>query len=207
MLDYGVSNVHSATKAFVYCGADVLVTEDPHEVRRADALVLPGVGSFGAGMDGLRARGLIEAVREAAAAEKAMLGICLGAQLLLSRGFEFGEHEGLGIIPGDVMPFPELEKNAKIPHIGWSQLDEPASGSWNGTILDGMRNPPVYFVHSFITEPANQQATLASTSYGGHTFSSVIHHGSIYGLQFHPEKSGEVGLAIIRNFIKYITAL
>lgn len=206
ILDYGVSNVHSAAKAFAYCGAEALVTEDAREVARADALVLPGVGSFGAGMAGLRTRGLVEAVYAAAAAGKPILGICLGAQLLLSRGFEFGEHEGLGIIQGIVAPFPKLTEGAKIPHIGWGALEEPRRDAWDDTILTGLKNPLVYFVHSFVTKPTDPDSSLATTEYGGYTFSSVIRQGPVYGLQFHPEKSGEVGLAIICNFIKRITA-
>ncbi|MDD4319293.1 MAG: imidazole glycerol phosphate synthase subunit HisH [Candidatus Peribacteraceae bacterium] len=201
IVDFGVGNLHSALKALRLFCDDASTSEDPAELRSADALVLPGVGSFRAGMHGLQVRGLGDVVREAAEAGKPILGICLGAQLLLSEGQEFGRCEGLGIIPGEVVPFPPLADGCKVPHMGWSPVDVPDAVSREGTILEA--TPPgadMYFVHSFLLRPQDHVHTLAVTSYGGHTFASVIRKGNVYGCQFHPEKSGAEGLRLLERF-------
>lgn len=185
IVDYGVGNIHSAMKGLKLFVDDVALTEDPSEIRAADALVLPGQGSFEAGMRGLRVRGLIGEVKAFAAAGKPILGICLGAQILLDRGFEFGDWEGLGIIPGTVVHFPPLQ-NAKTPHMGWSAI-EPSGAE-------------MYFIHSYILQPTDPAHVLATTVHGGVRFASVIGKGKVLGCQFHPEKSGKDGLEILRNF-------
>ncbi len=201
IVDYGVGNIHSALKAFRLYADNVVLSEDPEVVRGADKIVLPGVGSFGAGMEGLKVRGLVDAVREKAKAGTPVLGICLGAQLLMTTGHEFGTFAGLDLIPGEVVPFPPLD-GAKTPHMGWDTLQVPAGVEWKGTILDGLPgDSQAYFVHSYIFQPAGQASVLATTEYGGCIFPSVIRSGTIYGCQFHPEKSAEHGLRIIKNFI------
>ena len=201
IVDYGVGNIHSAMKALRRFADDVVLSEDPAELRSADALVLPGQGSFEAGMTGLNVRGLLREVKDAARAGKPVLGICLGAQLLLDRGFEFGEWEGLGILPGNVVHFPRLAEGAKTPHMGWSGI-EPGAAAWTGTALDGL-SPGVemYFIHSYILEPRDRAHILATTVHGGHRFASVIGRGNVIGCQFHPEKSATAGLQIIGNFV------
>lgn len=205
IIDYGVGNLHSSRRAFRHVGVDAVISEDPEVVNKADAIVLPGVGSFEAGMRGLALRGLIPAVREAASKRKPVLGICLGAQLLLEKGFEFGEHDGLGIIKGKAIRFPEKDMHEKVPHIGWNKVLEGEGSKWKGTIFESLTPSfEAYFVHSYILLPSNQRESVGVTDYGGYRFSSAIKSDTIYGCQFHPEKSGTVGLEIIRNFIQSI---
>lgn len=202
IVDYGVGNIHSAMKGLKRFTENVVLSEDPEVIRNASALVLPGQGAFQTGMDGLKVRGLLNIVKEAGAAGKPILGICLGAQLLLSKGFEFGEHEGLGFMPGSVIHFPTLEPGTKIPHMGWSSINEASPGKWKSTALEGLRNEAeMYFIHSYILQPTNPAHILATTTYGGLTFPSVIGTGNIIGCQFHPEKSGEEGLGIVGRFV------
>lgn len=205
IINYGVGNLYSAFKGCKRFADDVLLTEDAEELRRADALVLPGQGAFEAGMEGLRVRGLLNIVKDFAAAGKPVLGICLGAQILLSKGYEFGEWEGLGIIPGDVVHFPELKPGTVIPHMGWNSLEEARPGAWKKTALEGIPSESeMYFIHSYILRPSTPSDILAETEYGGCRFASVIGRGNVIGCQFHPEKSGPVGLRIVENFVNRI---
>lgn len=202
ILDYGVGNIYSAAKGMKRFSPGVTVSDDPLEVRAADALVLPGQGSFEAGMRGLRVRGLIDEVKNAADAGKPILGICLGAQLLLERGYEFGDREGLGLIPGEAVHFPALTGGIKVPHMGWNSIEEAEPGRWTGTALQGIPGgAEMYFIHSYILNPLHPQDILATTEYGGARFASVIGRGRILGCQFHPEKSADAGLRIIENFV------
>lgn len=191
IVDYGVGNLWSLRKAFLHCGAAPVISEDASALQHADALVLPGVGSFEAGMRGLGVRGLVSAVKDFGQMGKPILGICLGAQLLLSRGYEFGAHEGLGLIGGEVVLLSPC--NEKIPHIGWNSVSE------------GTRKYDAYFVHSYILQPDNHADVFGVTEYGGRTFCSVMKRGSICGVQFHPEKSGPAGLQIIQQFISLVS--
>ncbi len=201
VVDYGVGNLGSVVKALTFLGAEVTVSEDPEVVAASPALILPGVGSFPAGMDGLKARGLVEVLKTNAASGKPMLGICLGAQLMLERGYEFEEREGLGLIRGTVVAFPE--GSLRVPHIGWNTLQR--SSPWEGTILEGLgESDEVYFVHSFLLQPTDPLDTLSTTVYNDHCFVSPIRRGNISGCQFHPEKSGEAGLSVISNFLKML---
>ena len=212
MIDYGASNIRSAQKAFEFIGATVELTEDPEVVRRADKLVLPGVGAFGSGMAGLNRRDLPAAIHEAVQRGVPFLGICVGMQLMFSEGHEMGVHRGLDLLAGKVVRFPEKLsmvnspirnpkseiRNLKIPHMGWNQL-EPA---WENPLLAGVTmGDYAYFVHSYYCDPDDATAVLAWTDYGL-PFASVVAQDNLYGLQFHPEKSQSVGLRILQNFVE-----
>lgn len=203
MIDYGASNIRSAQKAFEHIGADVVLTEDPEVVRKADKLVLPGVGAFGSGMAGLHQRHLPEAIHEAVQRGVPFLGICVGMQLMFTEGHEMGIHQGLGLIPGKVTRFPLhhssfLIPNLKVPHMGWNQL-EPA---WEHPLMAGVKaGDYAYFVHSYYCDPAAATAVLAWTDYG-FPFASVVAQDNVCGLQFHPEKSQSIGLRILQNFVQ-----
>lgn len=205
IVDYGVGNIHSALKAFRRFAPEARVTEEADEIASADALVLPGVGAFEAGMKGLRVRGLVPVVKNFAASAKPMLGICLGAQVMLERGYEFGEHEGLGLIAGEVVLFSGLAPGTKVPHMGWNKIYAPAGKSWNKTVLSKLPDEgEVYFVHSFVLKPVDEAAAIACAEYGGQEFCAVMQKGNIAGCQFHPEKSGRDGLKIIENFVRLV---
>ncbi len=197
IIDYGIGNLRSVEKAFRHVGADVLVTGDPQAVRAARALVLPGVGAFGDGMAQLKARGLVAAIEEAAAAGRPILGICLGMQLLFEGSEEMGRHSGLGLLQGQVRRFgPGL----KVPHIGWNQVHiiRPSP------LLEGLsQDSYAYFAHSYHVEPAGEETILAITEYG-RPFASIVGGGSCFGLQFHPEKSQDVGLRILERFVALV---
>lgn len=219
IVDYGIGNIFSIAKALKRFTQDVILSEDPEEICSARALVLPGQGAFAAGMEGLRVRGLLDTVKTAAAKGTPILGICLGAQLLLEKGFEFGEWEGLGLLPGEVVHFPPLPKGIKTPHMGWNSIETPSinppppgeggaerrvgAEPWKSIILEGVQpGADMYFIHSFYLHPTNPEHILAETTYGDFTFASAIARGNIIGCQFHPEKSGKMGLRIIDNFVR-----
>lgn len=205
IVDYGVGNLHSLFRAITHFNARVSISEDADEIKQADGVILPGVGSFEAGMRGLRLRGLTEVVQEMAAKNKPMLGVCLGAQLMLTEGHEFGIFKGLEIFKGQVVQFPILDTGEKIPQIGWNTIFSSEVKRWKGTILDSIcEGDQVYFVHSYILKPENKEEIFSLTTYGNCTFCSTIRKGNVYGCQFHPEKSGKVGLKIIQNFINII---
>jgi glutamine amidotransferase len=205
VIDYGIGNLFSVARALEHCGAEVQLSSDPARIEAAERLVLPGVGAFQDGMQGLRERGLIEPIRRHAASDRPLLGICLGMQMLASVSEEFGTHEGLGLIDGRVVPVPNATTDGatqKIPHIGWSPLLPAAGACWSGTPLAG--NTPgtyVYLVHSFHVVPRQSSSLLAICRYGGHDVTAAIRSGRITGCQFHPEKSGEAGLAVLRCFL------
>lgn len=206
VIDYGVGNLLSVRRGFERCGAIVTVTSAPDEILSAPRVVLPGVGAFGDGMAGLRRQGLEDVVREVAARGTPLLGICLGMQMLLDESEEFGITAGLGLIPGTVVPVPATTADGrpqKIPHIGWNALVSPhAPDRWSSPLLDEVRPAQdVYFVHSFMASPADPGHRLADCLYGGRPVSAAIARGHVYGCQFHPEKSGEVGLSVLRRFM------
>lgn len=201
VVDYKVANIYNIVKALEYVGAQVLVTDSARQVENARKLILPGVGAYEAGVQGLIQHGLVEPIRTLASNEVPILGICLGSQLLMSEGHEFGVFKGLNIIPGAVESFPPSLKNVKVPHIGWNALEETAS--WKGTVLESIpNNTMMYFNHSYYLNASAKNNVLATTTYGGFTYPVVIKKGNIYGTQFHPEKSSELGLSILKNFIQ-----
>ena len=207
VIDYGVGNLLSVSRALVHCGARVKVTADPAVILAADRVILPGVGAFANGMAALRASGLDRVVRQVAAAGMPLLGICLGMQLLLESSDEFGATDGLGLIPGQVLQIPsdasDGERN-KIPHIGWNALTLPSGrSSWGDGLLDGLAaGEAMYFVHSFMAQPTDPAHRLADCLYGGIAVSAAVQRGAVLGCQFHPEKSGEAGLRVLSNFIR-----
>ena len=200
IIDYGVGNLFSLSSSLHYIGHEAVVTRDADEIRAAARIILPGVGAFGDAADKLAATGLVPVLREQVAAGKPLLGICLGMQLLFEKSYEFGEHQGLGFIPGSVCPMePDLDAlgaHLKIPHMGWNALtvrrpDCPIlANTPDGTF--------VYFVHSFYAKDC-AEAVAADAEYGVRV-PAVVSHGNVYGCQFHPEKSGQAGLAILRAF-------
>ena len=206
IIDYGVGNLLSVANAFEFCGAEVRVSDRYDHIANADLLVLPGVGAFANAMEELRRCGLDEAIKEFSLSERPFLGICLGMQMMLEWSEEFGRHSGLGLIEGGVIPVEKTSVDNvphKIPHIGWAPIVPPVSAAdWDGTILKTI--PPestFYFVHSFTAGPDHPLNRLADTSYNGRLISAVIRAGSMFGCQFHPEKSGPNGLEVIRNFL------
>lgn len=196
IVDYGVGNLFSLKCSLAAIGEEVTVTGDPQALRRSGKLILPGVGAFQDAADKLRSTGLDAVIREEAARGKPILGICLGMQLLFEKSYEFGEHRGLGLIPGTVVPMAGFIPEAlKIPHIGWNALRLRKESPLFRYIQDG---DFVYFVHSFFAAQCDSYV-IADTEYG-QTLTAAVQKENVYGCQFHPEKSGNVGLNILRAF-------
>lgn len=197
IVDYGMGNLHSVSKAVERLGYESLVTGDAGEILAADSVILPGVGAFGDAMEQLRSSGLDLVVKEAAAGTQPLLGICLGMQLLFSSGEEHGVHEGLGLLPGSVVRFAPRD-GYKVPHMGWNKLifRQPQS-----PLLEGLEEGHVYFVHSYHAIVGQESDLLAVTDYG-HPVTAVVGRDNVFGMQFHPEKSGELGMKLLGNFLK-----
>ena len=194
IIDYGVGNLFSLQSSFKAIGEEAFVSGDAAELMKADRLVLPGVGAFEDAAAKLRASGLDGFVREQAAAGKPLLGICLGMQMLFEKSFEYGEHEGLGLLKGQVVPMAgKINSELKIPHMGWNALEVK-----QGRLLADMDGQYVYFVHSFFAEGC-EDSLSAVTEYDI-PITAAVEKGNIFGCQFHPEKSGNVGLSILRKF-------
>lgn len=205
VVDYGLGNLFSVCRALESAGGAPEVSADPKTILAADRVLLPGVGAFGDGISGLRERGLVEPLREFVKTGRPLLGVCLGMQLLMSAGEEFGEHEGLGLVPGRVtklVPVSADGRTLKLPHIGWNTL-RPEGAGWAGTPLEGLApDSPVYFVHSYAPRPEDPEHALASCEYGTTRFCAAVRRDNLSGCQFHPEKSGSVGLAILARFLE-----
>jgi imidazole glycerol-phosphate synthase subunit HisH len=195
VVDYGIGNLRSVVKALEFLGCQVRLTSDPDEVAKADKLVLPGVGAFGAGMENLRRLGLVEAICDAVKRGTPLLGICLGLQLLFDESDEMGRHEGLKLVRGKVVRFPE-QNGIRIPHMGWNALRIRKREPLFAGVPDGAM---VYFVHSYFPVP-DDASVIAATTEHGIEFVSAIAVDNIFGTQFHPEKSSKIGLQILRNF-------
>ena len=195
IIDYDAGNIKSVEKALLYLGQEVKVTGDKEEILSADKVILPGVGAFGDAMATIRERGLESVIRQVADRGTPFLGICLGLQLLFERSDEAPGVEGLGILKGEILKIPEKE-GMKIPHMGWNSLHLENNGRLFRGIEEGAY---VYFVHSYYLKAQDRQAVSSQTFYGVEIDASVC-KGNIMGAQFHPEKSGETGLRMLRNF-------
>ena len=194
IIDYGIGNLGSASKAFRHVGAETVLSGDPEVLRRADTLVLPGDGAFGAAMDELRQRNLLPVLQEAVAQGRTLLGICVGMQLLFEHSEEHGSHRGLGLLPGKVRRF---KGDLPVPHMGWNRLRRRQPHP----LLDGLEDGAhVYFVHSYYCE-AKPDVVIATSDYGV-DFAAIVGRGNVIGVQFHPEKSQAVGLRMIDNFVR-----
>jgi glutamine amidotransferase len=198
IVDYNMGNLASVQNAFAKLGAETVVESNPNKFKEYDKLILPGVGAFGDAMEHLRERNMIEAIKEYAASGKYMLGICLGMQLLFESSQEFGTHQGLGIIQGDVIAFDEKKfpSPLKVPHMGWNRMFTTEHPLFKG--LD--EEHYLYFVHSFHVQCTNESDIIGRTYYG-YEFTSAVAHNNVFGIQPHPEKSHENGLKILENFI------
>ena len=196
IVDYGVGNLFSLECSLNAIGAEVVITADPEVLRRADQVLLPGVGAFEDAAKKLRSTGLDVVLKELAASGKPLLGICLGMQMLFEKSYEYGEHEGLGLIPGQVVPMEGvIPADYKIPHIGWNALHFTKDSPLFSGIQDG---DCVYFVHSYYAADCGDAVT-ATAEYGA-PLTAAVEKGNVYGCQFHPEKSGKVGLSILKAF-------
>ncbi len=199
IIDYGVGNLFSLASSFSAIGAEAVVTSDPAIIRAADRLILPGVGAFEDAARKLRESGMADLVKEEAAHGKPIMGICLGMQLLFERSFEYGEHEGLGLIKGSVRPIADvIPKGLKIPHIGWNSLHFTHPHPLFKYLKEG---DFVYFVHSFYATDC-EDAVIATSEYGA-PLTAAVASGNVMGCQFHPEKSGNAGLSILRAFCEW----
>ena len=196
IVDYGVGNLFSLNSSLELIGAESIVTSDPQVLRSADKILLPGVGAFEDAAKKLRDSGLADILKELAQEGKPLLGICLGMQMLFEKSYEYGEHEGLGLIPGSVKPIRDvIPGDYKIPHIGWNDLHFRQENPLFRYVQEG---DCVYFVHSFYAADCDEY-TVATAEYGAELTAAVA-RGNVYGCQFHPEKSGNVGLSILKAF-------
>lgn len=204
IIDYGAGNILSVSQAIEHCGAETILSANPEEILKSDYVILPGVGAYGKAMDQLNDKNLKECILEYAKTERPFLGICLGMQMMLDSSEEFGKNEGVGLIPGQVKAIPgttTTNQPHKIPHIGWTPIEE-LEQNWDNTILKGIPNrTPFYFVHSFTAHPENEENRLADSYYNGRRIAATVFNKNMYGCQFHPEKSGEFGLKILKNFL------
>ena len=197
IVDYGVGNLFSLSSSLKALGLETEITGDAAVLRKADRIILPGVGAFGDARAKLDATGLVPILREEAL-KKPLLGICLGMQLLFDKSFEYGEHEGLGFVPGEVVPLREdlTDKTLKVPHMGWNSLQIAKGDPLFRDLSDGEY---VYYVHSFYARNC-AESTLGTSQYGNVAVTGVVRSGNVYGTQFHPEKSGDAGLRLLKAF-------
>ncbi|CAM4293140.1 imidazole glycerol phosphate synthase subunit HisH [Paenibacillus alkaliterrae] len=194
IIDYGMGNLHSVSKAVERLGYEAVITADPQTIVEADGAILPGVGAFGDAMQNLRETKLDEVAKFYAASGKPMLGICLGMQLLFSESEEYGLNEGLNLLPGKASRF---QGDYKVPHMGWNKLSFLQEKS---PLFSGLTEGHVYFVHSFHVKPELESDLLATTDYQQQV-TAIVGRGNLYGMQFHPEKSGELGMQLLGNFL------
>lgn len=195
VVDYGMGNLASVLNALRAISPDAAPVASPDALDDADGIVLPGVGAFGDAMRRLRDQSLDRAVVAAAERGTPLLGICLGMQLLATTGFEFGEHRGLGLIPGEVRPIPAADR-LRIPHMGWNDIDEPS-----GVLLEGTVAPTFYFVHSYVFVADDPDHVTGMVDYGSR-LTAVVERSTVLGVQFHPEKSQDDGQLVLRNFAR-----
>ncbi len=223
IVDYGLGNLYSVKHACEHVGMRATVTNAKQEILAADVVILPGVGAFGDAMNALRRLDLVGLLRDVASSGKVLMGVCLGLQLLMTESFEFGTHAGLAIIDGPVKRFDnpvEDHTTLKVPHVGWNKVYEARSAassapsprgarnSWKGTPLEELAEGAyVYFVHSFFAEPEDPQVVLAMARYGQVEFCASLIRGNVFATQFHPERSGQVGLQIYRSVARLASGI
>lgn len=202
IIDYGMSNLLSISRAFEHVGAELIIVDTPEGIEKADYLVLPGVGAFPDGMAELNKRHLTESIRNFAKNGKPLLGVCLGMQMLLEKGNEHVITEGLNIIQGEVLPLPKEMPGFKVPNINWHSIYKPSEAKWNKTILATTAEETCfYFVHSYFAKPSDANNILALSRFGTLEFAAAVIKDNVVGTQFHPEKSGVDGLELLRQFI------
>ena len=195
-----MGNLKSIYKCIKHLNADAIITDDIKEIMNADGVILPGVGAFGDAMKNLKEKNLIPVLNQIVKDKKPLFGICLGQQLIFSRSYEMGEHKGLNLVKGEVIPF-DISKVEKIPQIGWNSVEFLKS---NNFLIQGIpNNSYFYFVHSFYTNPEDKDVIVGITKYGAIEYCSIINKDNIIATQFHPEKSSKHGIQIYGNFIKY----
>lgn len=197
IIDYGMGNLRSVQKAIERVGSSATITSDPKEISAASKVILPGVGAFRDAINALREHELIDVIKESTASGKPFLGICLGLQLLMELSYEYGEYDGLGIVPGHVRQF-DIDPSLKVPHMGWNQLT--VSDPDNPLFADIPSDAWFYFVHSYYVDPSDESWVAATTDYGG-AFVSAVRRGNVFATQFHPEKSQTAGLQLLKNFV------
>ena len=204
LIDYGMGNMHSIAKALEHAGGEVQWVKTPRQLQQVERIVLPGVGAFRDCIHTLHERGLAQALIDRIQHGTPFLGICLGMQVLMDLSHEFGEHQGLGLIPGQVRPFPASHpaRGYKIPHMGWNDVILPADGEPH-PVLAPLRERQVYYVHSYYCAPQQEAHLLAACAYGDHRFAAAIGRDNIIAVQFHPEKSQRAGLAMLNAFIEW----
>lgn len=199
IIDYGVGNLFSLSSSLSYLGLENKVSRDPEDLRKADHIILPGVGAYGDAIAKLRGSGMAEPLLDEAKAGKPLMGICLGMQLLFDKSYEYGEHQGLGLIPGVMADLKEdIPANLKVPHMGWNSLHLTEKGKEHPLFKYSKEGDYVYFVHSFYGKDCDE-SLLATSEYGIPVTASAANE-NVMGCQFHPEKSGEVGLRILKAF-------
>ncbi|GJL95852.1 MAG: imidazole glycerol phosphate synthase subunit HisH 1 [Hyphococcus sp.] len=208
VIDYGIGNVFSVCNALRKIGEDPLLTNKSAEIAAADRIILPGVGAFGKAVDALKSQGFDEVLKRYKETGRPFMGICVGMQMAMSHGTEFGDHDGLGYVDGVVARIPSVtddEKIIPVPHISWGRLVATQGGEakWNASPLGGFQSGAVsaYFVHSYHCVPEDKSTILAETEYGGHRLTAAIGHENFIGLQFHPERSGEIGQRVLKRFM------
>jgi glutamine amidotransferase len=207
IVDFGMGNLFSVAQACRTVGLGPVITDDPKVVETADGVIVPGVGAFGDAMSVLRSRGLVEALHRVAESGKPLFGICLGMQLFMNESEEFGRHAGLGLIGGSVRKLPAEHNGSrvKVPQVGWNHVSPVRPGAWVGSVLEGVApDTYAYFVHSYYVAPADERVVLGLTTYGGLRYCSALGSDNVHAFQFHPEKSGDEGLAIYRNMAKLV---
>lgn len=203
IVDYGIGNLFSVARSLEVAGANVTLSSERTEIENADRLVLPGVGAFGAGIASLRSLQLEEAIIEFCSKERPILGICLGMQFLATSSEEFGCYSGLNLVPGVVRKLNLVEdEGMKVPHVGWTPIERPSKVSWDNTIFEKMpTGEEVYVVHSYHFVPSQEEHRLAETFYGKTKICIAVKNNQVTGCQFHPEKSGRVGISLLEEFI------
>lgn len=208
VVDYGIGNVFSVCNALAAVGSEAVLTGNPNAIRAADRVLLPGVGAFAHAMDALRSGGIADALSDFVDTERPFMGICIGMQVLMERSTEFGNHSGLGFIPGEVRRVEDSGSEGqarRVPHIGWATLHSDVEGrSWEGTPLAQLapNSDAVYFVHSYHCDPEVRDDRLAVADYDGLEITAAIRRDNIFGVQFHPERSGDVGHKVLKAFLE-----